>query len=382
MNNYIKTLMLYTLFVITITLSSGLIASGNYGTVSTIAGEGTDGFVDGSALNAKFKMPHGITCDIVGDVYVSDTYNDCVRKVDVYSGKVTTINGGGNNFGTIGKTSLFNKPRGITCDSLGNIYVADSYNNRICKIDPDSEEITTIAGSSFGFADGVGNVAKFWNPYGITCDSEDNLYVVDKLNQRIRKLFLEKDGKTWQVSTIAGSGRVGLVDNIDDGLKAQFHYPAGITCDRAGNLYVADTNNHCVRKIDRFGGVTTVAGSIPGYADNHKNGLKAQFCYPYGITCDSTGILYVADKVNNRIRKIDTFGGVTTIAGDGSFDFADSAISLNAKFYSPYGIACDMDDNLYVADSYNNRIRKIANRSNIAGDEDTTSSIVSALIEE
>ncbi|MCX7344011.1 MAG: NHL repeat-containing protein [Proteobacteria bacterium] len=350
------------------TLPTVLTASGVYSKVSTIAGDGTDGFVDGPALNAKFKMPHGITCDIIGDVYVSDTYNNCVRKIDAYSGKVTTINGGHSKFGDIGK---FNNPRGITCDSLGNIYVADSYNNRICKIDAYSEEVTTIAGSSFGFSDGVGSVAKFWNPYGITCDSEDNLYVVDKLNQRIRKLFLEKDGKTWQVLTIAGNGKTGLVDSFDDGLKAQFHYPAGITCDSAGNLYVTDTNNHCVRKIDRSGGVTTIAGSTPGYVDSRKNGLKAKFEYPYGITCDSAGNLYVADKVNNRIRKIDTFGGVTTIAGDGSFDFSDSAISLKAKFFSPYGIACDIYDNLYVADTYNNLIRKIANKPDTAlGTED------------
>jgi sugar lactone lactonase YvrE len=363
-------LILCTLSFVTITFPTILTASGVYSKVSTIAGDGTDGFLDGAALNAKFKMPQALACDITGNVYVSDTYNNCVRKLDVYSGEVTTINGWGDKFNKIGKRTQFNNPRGITCDSLGNIYVADSYNNRICKIDAFSKEVTTIAGSSFGFEDGVGSVAKFWNPYGLTCDHEDNLYVVDKLNQRIRKLFLEKDGKTWQVTTIAGSGKVGLVDNIDDGLKAQFYYPAGITCDRMRNLYVTDTNNHCIRKIDSFGGVVTIAGGISGYLDD-QNGLKAKFDYPYGITCDSAGNLYVADKVNNRIRKIDTFGAVTTISGDGSFDFSDSAISLKAKFFSPYGIACDVYDNLYVADTYNNRIRKIANKPDtVLGMED------------
>ena len=302
MNDYIK--MLGIQFVTTFTVLSGLTASGHYEEVSTIAGEGTMGFCDGPALTAKFKMPHAITCDLLGNLYVADTYNDCIRKVDIDLKKVTTV--GSNVVSSNKGKNIFSNPRGITCDSIGNLYVTDSYNSCICKIDAFSEEITTIAGNSFGFADGVGNVARFWRPYGITCDYKNNLYVVDRLNHSIRKLSLEKDGKTWQVVTIAGSGKAGWADNYEDGLKAQFNYPAGITCDNTGNLYVADTNNHCIRKIDHL-------------------------------------------------------GGVITIAGDGSFDFADSAISLNAKFYSPYGIACDIDDNLYVADSYNGRIRKIAN---------------------
>lgn len=369
MSNCAKQLSLYKVLILAIPLSFCLTASEPYKEVLTIAGDGVYGFSNGSNLNTKFNMPRGIACDLFSNVYVADTYNDCVRKIDINSQKVTTFAISKSSYDNIGKIALFNKPSGITCDKNGNLYVVDSYNNRICKIDTASKKITIIAGNSFGFADGDGSVAKFWNPYGIVCDNQDNLYITDKLNHRIRKLSLKKDGKTWKVSTIAGTGKAGWLDSADDGLKTQFNYPTGITCDRDGNLYVSDTNNQRIRKINTNGGVTTIAGDgTVGYT-NHDNGLKAQFDYPYGITCDSAGNIYVADKINNRIRKIDSLGRVTTAAGDGSCDYADSATCLNAKFYFPHGIACDMADNLYVADSYNNCIRKIVKSYDKSSDE-------------
>ena len=365
MDNYIAKVL--QLFLVACTATSLLMASEQYQEVSTIAGDGEYAFKNGPALSASFRMPHGVACDLVGNVYIADTYNDCVRKINVFSQKVITFCIRSPKSSGLGIIALFNKPRGITCDSIGNIYVADSYNNRICKIDFSFKKMTVIAGSNFGFADGEGSVAKFWNPYGIVCDSKDNLYVTDKLNQRIRKLSLSMGSKTWIVTTVAGNGKAGFNDNVD-GLKAQFQYPTGITCDQSGNIFVVDTSNQRIRKITSDAVVTTIAGDgAPGYANNDQ-GLKAQFCYPYGITCNSRGDLYMADKINNRIRKITQNGCVSTVAGAGSSDFLD-ATCLDAHFFSPYGIACDGDDNLYVADTYNNRIRKIKRKPEEMDDE-------------
>jgi len=230
--------------------------------------------------------------------------------------------------------------------------VADRLNYRIRIITPQGM-VNTFAGSGRkGFADGPNEVAMFSDPYGLAVDEDEVVYVADSGNHRIRKIT------KGLVSTVAGS-KEGYKDGI--GNVAQFRSPSGIAVDPRGILYVSDTQNHVIRKVDQVGDVETIAGNgVKGYADNL--GTKAQFGEPHGIALDASGNLYVADKWNCRIRKITPQGLVSTVAGSGSgyFGTLEDGPATQAKFRHPSEIAVDARGNLYVSDEDNGCIRKIA----------------------
>ncbi|MDR2208343.1 MAG: hypothetical protein LBE22_05150 [Azoarcus sp.] len=213
---------------------------------------------------------------------------------------------------------------------------------------PKTVMVSTFAGGEQGFADGKGGDAKFNRPVGIASDAAGNLYVADTENHRIRKIT-----PAGEVSTLAGDEE-GFADGI--GSDAKFSFPIGIASDAAGNLYVADVVDHRIRKITPAGVVSTLAGGDEeGFADGI--GSDAKFLGPIGIASDATGNLYVAEFGNHRIRKITPAGEVSTLAG-GERGFADG-IGSDANFNRPSGIVSDAAGNLYVADSWNDRIRKI-----------------------
>jgi DNA-binding beta-propeller fold protein YncE len=211
--------------------------------------------------------------------------------------------------------------------------------------------VSTFAGSgTAGYLDGTGTAAQFNQPYGLAFDSTGNLYVADLQNHRIRRIT-----PSGVVTTFAGSGVNGNVNGT--GTAAQFNYPAGIAVDSAGNVYVADNGNRRIRKISPGGVVTTLAGSgAAGFADG--TGVAALFNGPTGIAVDSAANVYVADRGNHRIRKITPGGVVTTIAGTGVLGFADG-LGSTAQFYNPSDMGIDSTGNIYVADQSNHRIRKI-----------------------
>jgi len=308
--------------------------------VTTIAGSGAEGSADGQGTNARFSGITEIAIDSAGNLYVADTYNHRIRKIDT-SGLVSTIAGSTQGYlDGQGTAALFSAPQGITADSFGNLYVADTYNHRIRKITP-SGQVTTIAGSTEGYADGQGTAARFIYPNGLIIDSSGNLYVADTVNHRIRKIT-----PGGYVTTFAGSTQ-GSADG--QGTDAQFNIPYGITIDSANNLYVADTDNGRIRKITPSGYVATIAGLTA-------RGLRTS-------TIDSYGNLYVGSE-DCIIQKLDTSGNVTTIAGavfskTSSFVPYADGIGVNARFNGPYGIIADSSGNLYVTDVGNNRIRKI-----------------------
>jgi len=261
--------------------------------------------------------------------------------------EVTTLAGSSSgSTDATGTSASFNDPVGITTDGT-NLYVADNGNHRIRKIVISTGVVTTLAGSSQGSTDTADGTPSFKNPKGITTDGT-NLYVADYSNHRIRKIVIS----TGVVTTLAGSSS-GSTDAT--GTSASFYNPLGITTDGT-NLYVADYNNHRIRKIViSTGVVTTLAGSSSGTTD--ATGTSASFSNPTGITTDGTN-LYVADFGNNRIRKIVIDNGtVTTLAGS-STGFLDNATGTSAKFKTPWGITTD-GTNLYVADHGNHKIRKI-----------------------
>ena len=334
------------------------------GVVSTLAGGGSVGSADGTGGAARFWSPEGVAMDGNGNIYVADEVNCTIRQI-TSAGLVSTMAGlaevSGTNDGP-GSYALFSGPGGVAVDSAGNVYVADTYNHTIRKITP-AGIVSTIAGKAgtVGSADGTNSAARFNYPGGIAVDSATNLYVADTDNDTIRKMTLA--GTNWVVRTIAGlAGTNGFTDGT--GTNAHFNKPGGIVVDSATNLYVADFTNDTIRKITLVGtnwAVSTIAGQamVQGSADG--SGTNAQFYKPNGIALDSAGNLYVADTYNNTIRKMTPVGTnwvVSTIGGvAGTFGSADGAGSA-ALFDLPYGLAVDNAGIIYVADTYNNTIRK------------------------
>ena len=315
--------------------------------VKTLAGS-EDGFVDGTGPAALFSSPEGVAVDANGNVIVADRSNNAIRKVTP-AGIVTTISGNGTKGFADGAVSiaLFSFPWKVTVDAQGNNYVAERDNHRIRKITP-AGIVSTLAGSTSGYADGTGSDAKFNQPLDVAVDAAGNVYVADNNNHRIRKI-----SPAGVVTTLAGS-TIGNADGT--GADAQFRNPSGLDVDANGNVYVADRNNHRIRKITPNGEVTTVAGTG---SSGRTNGAAAQasFNQPYGVAVTSTGELIVADLVNNLIRRIDTAGEVTTVAGTVS-GFADGA-GGSARFNQPTDVTVTTNGIIYVSDLGNDRIRKI-----------------------
>lgn len=315
--------------------------------VSTLSGS-SQGYLDGLGTSARFDTPAGIAIDVTGNMYVTDLNNHKIRKITP-TGLVSTLAGSTAGFlDATGTASKFNYPHGIAVDASGNVYVADSNNNRIRKITP-AGVVSTLAGSgAAGFSDGIGTAAKFDFPTGVSVDVNGNVYVVDKNNHKIRKITPAGD-----VSTFAGSTQ-GYLDAA--GTSARFNYPYGITLDASNNIFISDSQNHKIRKITPLGLVSTLAGSTSGFADGTT--LTSKFSFPQGLAIDDSNNLFVADNNNHKIRKISQTGLVSTVAGS-VFGYQEGSGNL-AKFYYPHGIVIDTaSGNMYVTDYYNHKIRKI-----------------------
>jgi hypothetical protein len=342
-------------------------------TFTTIAGTaGIYGFADGTNRAAQFHWPEGITVDTNGNLYVVDNYEMTVRKVAPVGTNwvVTTIAGTAGVYGSADGTNgaaRFYEPASITIDGPGSLYVADGGNSTIRKITRVGTDwvVSTIAGTAGvnDSADGTNGSALFNYPSGITVDANGNLYVADSGNDTIRKLT--PVGTNWVVTTIAGKAQSF---GSDDGTNsvARFYGPSSITMDGPGNLYVADSGNDTIRKLTPAGTnwvVATIAGQVGITGGTDGTNLAAQFYYSSGITVDTTGNLYVADTYNNTIRKVAPVGTnwvVSTLAGvaDGSNGGSTDGTGASALFSLPYGIAVDGTGNLYVGDTFNGTIRK------------------------
>ena len=336
------------------------------GVVSTVAGlAGSYGSTDGTGGHARFNLPLGIAVGGGTNLFVPDSANNTIRKI-TSAGVVSTIAGfagsAGSTDGTL-STARFNNPQGVAVDPAGNLYVADSYNSTIRKV-TSVGVVTTIAGlaGTPGTANGAGSDAQFNRPYGVALDTNGNIFVADTYNHIIRKIT-----SAGVVSTFAGSAGVAGTTN-GQGVSAQFNLPNGIAVDGAGNVYVADTGNNTIRKITSGGFVTTLAGLAGAAGSSDKTGGDARFSSPTGIAVDSVGTLYVADTANHTIRKITAVGAVTTIAGLAGTAGTNDNVGTDARFSNPTGIAVDSGGNVYVTESSagnflqssGNTIRKIS----------------------
>ena len=309
--------------------------------VTTFAGS-TQGYTDGKITTAKFFLPFGVAIDTDGNVYVIDKHK--IRKITP-NREVSTLAGSTEGFlDDLGINAQFNEPKGLAIDSENNIYIADTFNHKIRKITPDGM-VTTFAGSTEGFSEGIGVSSQFSFPNGIAVDSEDNIYVADVGNHRIRKIT-----PFGVVSTLAGSTS-GFADGT--GSAAQFQRPTGVAVDSKNNIYVTDTFNFRIRKVTPLGMVSTLTV-------NNKGGVGSfvQFSRPRGIVVDSKNNIYVTEIDTDRILKITPLSRVSTLAGGVVRGFEDGTASV-AKFNYPLGLAVDSEDNVYVADVNNYKIRKI-----------------------
>jgi sugar lactone lactonase YvrE len=330
--------------------------------ISTVVGNGIGGWLGdgGSALTAEINMPIGVCMDASGTLYVADQSNNCIRKVST-AGIITTIAGvgmpgysGDNGPATLAK---LNVPGAIFVNSTGTVYFADSKNHCIRKIST-SGIITTIAGTGIaGFTGdgGPATAAQLYNPIGFTMDAGGNIFIGDQKNNRVRKI-----NTSGIISTFAGTGAGGFGGDGGPALMASFYMPNYVILDAAGDLLVTDNGNHRVRKISTSGIVTTVAGNgIGAYSGDGGPATAAELRYPAGLTTDPTGNIYIADAYNSRIRKVTPGGIISTFAGTGATSFTgDGGPATAATFYNCIDI-CYSNHAFYIADYNNNRIRRI-----------------------
>ncbi|GAB4251235.1 MAG: hypothetical protein Kow0027_15100 [Saprospiraceae bacterium] len=325
--------------------------------VQTVAGVlETPGFNDGAALSARFFNPHGIAVDGQGKVYVADRYNHTIRLYDPATQSVTTLAGQHGESGSLdgqGTNARFNEPWGLCVTTDGTVYVADTKNNKIRKVTPEGI-VTTVAGTgNYGTSNGAALASTFGNPTGIEIDDAGNLYVADHLTHIIRKI---SPGGT--VTTIAGTPYIPG-DQDGTGNQAQFWRPYGLTLDNEGNIIVADEWNHKIRKVTPAGVVTTIAGTgVKGLTNGP--GATATFNYPWDVTVDPEGNIYVADGYNYVIRKITPGGQVSSLAGTPQTSGGVDGPAQLATFSGATAVAWEYGQGtIYVGDAYNHLIRRI-----------------------
>jgi sugar lactone lactonase YvrE len=334
------------------------------GTMTVIAGSGSSGFSGdgGAATSAKLNSPKGVAIDSSGNLYIADTSNHRIRKIDASTGNIATIAGTGT--GTFGgdnaaaTAARVNSPQGVAVDSSGNVYIADTSNNRIRKIDVTSGNISTVAGNGTGgyLADNVAATGTRINaPRGVVVDSSGNLYIADTSNNRIRKV---STGGT--ITTYAGTGAASFSGDNGAAISATIRAPQALTLDSSGNMYIADTTNHRIRKITS-GIITTLSGTgSGGYSGDNGVATSGQLSSPAGIAVDSSGNIYIGDTGNLRLRKI-SGGNISTAAGTGSATYGgDGGVAIKAQFTSPQQIVIDSAGNFYLSDSGTHRVRKMA----------------------
>ncbi len=341
---------------------------------TTVAGNGTVGFSgdSGAATQAQLDSPVGLALDGAGTLYIADEVNQRLREVAKATQDIITVAGNGtagySGDNAAGTSAELNNPMGVTVDSAGNFYIADSANNVIRKVTP-GDQISTVAGSNAlgaGFSGDTGAPlsAQLNGPSAVALDAAGNLYIADTGNNRIRKVNFA----TNVITTVAGSGGTTYSGDGLPATDAALNAPRGLAFDAAGNLYIADSGNQAVRMVSAATQIiSTFAGTgVLGFSGDGGQATKAQLNYPLGVALDSAGNLYIADSQNFRIRKV-VSGTITTIAGTGQPGYGgDGLYSTSSLFTFPASVLVDPSGNVYVGDTGNNVVRLLTPYASLA----------------
>jgi sugar lactone lactonase YvrE len=353
------------------------------GIISTVAGSGSPyapgGFSGdgGQATSAQLNGPSGVAVDAAGNLFFADGDNQRIRKVTP-AGIISTVAGNGitdfygasgfSGDGGLATAAQLNYPRGVAVDAAGNLFIADTGNNRIREVTP-AGFIGTVAGngtSGFSGDDGPATAAQLYGPYGVAVDAAGNLFIADTLNVRIRKVT-----PAGVISTVAGNGSSGFSGDGGPATAAQLAGPdqrgyasSGVAVDAAGNLFIADTYNNRIRKVTAAGIISTVAGNgSAGFSGDGGPATAAQLGGPSGVAVDAAGNLFIADTYYNLVRNVTPAGIISTVAGSGSPESpgfsGDGGPAIAAQLYGPSGVTVDASGNLFIADTYNVRIRMV-----------------------
>ena len=336
----------------------------NLDLITTVAGTGTNGYSgDGApATNATLNFAIHVAVGPDNTWAIADTVNNRIRKVDA-NGAIATVAGNGSfgysGDGAAATNAMLGLPEGVAMDEAGNVYIADTENQRIRKIDTNGV-IVTIAGAGTAGDTGDGGAAtnaQLNFPKAVAVDPVGNVYVADSENNRIRKVAT--DGV---ITTVAGNGTYAYGGDGGPATNASLQAPSGVAVDSEGNVFIADRYNNRIRKVDAAGIVTTVAGNGNlGYSGDGGVATNATLNYPYAVAVDWVGRIYISDTENTRIRRVDTNGTIDALAGNGNFGYSgDGGPALDARLDSPNGVAVDSVGRVYVADYYNMRIRQIS----------------------
>ena len=347
--------------------ATGAVATFVPGTINTVAGNTAwiysgDG---GQGTQSSIFLPFGFAVDAAGDLFIADSSNNRIRRVDGVTGIITTVAGDGligssGNGGSATAATLSN-PSSVALDPAGNLYIADSGNNLVRRLDAFTGVITAVAGnvSLHGYSgdNGPATSAALNTPNGIALDASGNLYIADTGNNVIRKVNLA----SGIITTFAGTGAPNFSGDLGPATSASLYNPWSVTVGPSGSIYIADQNNNRIRMVTSAGIISTIAGTgIPGFSGDGGVATEAQLNVPASVAIDIAGNIYIADSGNNRVRKISVqTGQIATIAGNGSQSFAgDGGPADQSGLYGPYTLALDGQGNLYIADVFHNRVRK------------------------
>jgi sugar lactone lactonase YvrE len=335
--------------------------------INTVVGNGIAGYSgdNGPALQAEVYLPHGLAADFFGNLYIADSFNSRVRRVDRRTGRIRTVAGNGNvgfsGDGGPATAAQLSFPDAVALDRAGNLYIGDA-NGHVRKVNEETGIITTVAGGGTQTGENVpATEAQLNNPFGIAVDSTGDIYISDSSNFRVRRV----NHRTGIIETIAGIGG-GFAGSSGDGgpaIQAALAVPTGLAFDHSGNLYIAELEGSSVRRIDRRTGIiTTIAGHhSPGFSGDGGPATQAQFGNLTALTFDPRGNLYVADSNNQRVRRIDRRTGiVTTVAGTGVGGYGgDGGPATQALLDAPEFLAFEPTRGLLIADQNNNRVRLV-----------------------
>jgi len=341
------------------------------GIISTVAGNGNGTYNgDGIAATASDISAWGVVVDSAGNLYIADTNNQRIRKVSASTGLISTVAGNGtygyNGDGIAATSAELANPTGVAVDGAGNIFIADLVNNRIRKVNASTGLISTVAGNGTQGYNGDGiaaSSAELYGSFGVAVDSAGNLYIADSANSRIRKVSVS----SGLISTVAGNGTGGFNSDGIAATSAELNGPNGVVVDSSGNIYIADYNR--IRKVSTSTGlISTVAGNgTGGYNSDGIAATNAELYNPIGVAVDSAGNIYIGDASNNRARKVSANTGlISTVAGNGYSNGnqggynGDGITATSADLNHSSGVALDSAGNLYIADIYNSRIRKVS----------------------